>query len=845
VRSARVLDDDQTTGRRTVELELTRLSPWDKIALFGQTQPPVPRLRLPATDFTVHTVAEDVSTAFPPPLGLGTSWNPQLAFQVGAAVAGEIRAAGAGLVREMPAPIPLEDPRLGRNEHRYAEDPLLCAKLAALHTAGLRGPDDEQLLTAPVMWWGENADTNPRESFNLRLVHEHQLTVYRACFELGGAVGAVLSLERFGNTPAMATFLVAEIVRTWSGDDAVVWFETKTPPPRGVAVHALRMDVDGFLGPWDVRTELAEGHHAGTVPDQRLALAARRILTLRQRLGSTGRHAVRVDRRLHRRLARQAARESIVLLRNDGLLPLLTSAGLRVAVLGPQGTELAKELETRVEVVRHGTGADRVRLTAADNDVRLDLELEMTEWRPGHFTLQAGDLHMTAELQSDGTLLAGDVSAGIYLTMDRSDHTISTTTDRARATPLRCETIVDGAGHAAELARNVDIVVLAVGDNPTTGDTRSQSRRTLDLPAQQQRLVREVRAANANTVLVVLSPHPYALAWEDDYLPAILWSVPGGRNGARAMAEILFGEQAPAGRLPQTWYRGNEDVTSEPDRDAVAGEWTYMYTRRKPLYPFGHGLTYTTFDHGSPRLSGTTLSDDQEIVVSVPVRNTGFRECAEVVQLYTRQLGSAVAQPRKQLRDFQKITLKPQASRTVHFLLRASDLAFWDVIGQRWVVESASHEVCVGRSADDFVGVATITVQGATVHGRKLAAGGVRASAADLTAGIAMVDTDERACPVMWPTRPGAWLGFLRCDTTGVRSWGLVGEHVGNRPVTVHLHAETADGPLLSSITVPPSADRRAVAITAKLSQLPANCDLFVVFAGTGLRLTTITFGVS
>jgi beta-glucosidase len=840
-----VLHDDPTTDRRTVELELTRLSPTDRIALLGQTQPAVPRLRLPATDFTVHAVTEDVSTSFPPPLGLGSSWNPQLAFQVGAAVADEIRAAGAGRLREMPAPVPLEDPRLGRNEHRYAEDPLLCAKLAALHTAGLRGPDADQLLTAPVMWWGENADTNPRESFNLRLIHEHQLTVYRACFELGGAVGAVLSLERFGNTPAMAMFLVGEIVRTWSGDDAVVWFETRTPPPQGVAVHALRMDVDGFLGPWDVRAELTAGHRTGTVPEQRLALAARRILTLRKRLNRVGRHAVRVDRRLHRRLARQAARESIVLLRNDGLLPLLTSAGLRVAVLGPQGTELAKELADRVEVVRHGTGADRVRLTAADNDVQLDLELEMTEWRPGRFTLQAGDLHMTAELQSDGTLLAGDVSAGIYLTMDRSDHSISTTTDRTRATPLRWEVIVDGAAHAAELARNVDIVVLALGDNPASGDNRGQLRRTLDLPAQQQRLVREVRAANANTVLVVLSPHPYALAWEDDYVPAILWSVPGGQTGARAMAEVLFGEQAPSGRLPQTWYRGNEDVTAEPDRDAVAGEWTYMYTRSKPLYPFGHGLTYTTFEHGSPRLSGTTLSDDQEIAISVPVRNAGFRECAEVVQLYTRQLDSAVAQPRMQLRDFQKITLAPQTSRTVHFLLRASDLAFWDVVSQSWVVETGAYEVVIGRSAEDSVGSATITVQGTTLGGRKLAEGGVRASTADLSAGVAMVDTDERACPIVWPTRPGAWLGFRGCDTTGVRSWGLMAAHTGDRPVTVELRADAVDGPLLSSITVPPDADRRGVVITEKVAPPKENCDLFAVFDGPGLRLTTITFGVS
>jgi beta-glucosidase len=842
VRSARVLHDDPATDRRTVELELSRSTPDDKIALLGSAQPAVEQLGLPATDFSVHSTTEDVSTAFPTPLGLGASWNPQLARQVGAAIADEIRAKGAGPIREIPLPVPLEDPRLGRNEHRYAEDPLLCAKLAALHTLGLRGPDEDRLRTAPVMWWGENADTNPRESFNLRLIHEQQLTVFRACFELGGAVGAVFALERFSDASAMATFLVQQVVRTWSGDDAVVWFETRTPPARGAAAHAMRIDVDGFLGPWDVRAELASARRVGAVSEQRLTRAAQRILTLRQRLGSSDRTA-RVERRSQRVLARRAARESIVLLRNDGLLPLLTSSGLRMAVIGPHSGQIVEEMGRRVEVVRHSTGADRVRLTAADIDVRLDLEFEMTEWRPGRYALQAGELRLTAEKQPDGTLLAGELSAGIYLTVDPSDHSISTTTDRSRATPLRFETIVDGAAHAAELARNADIVVLAVGDNPAPDDNRRDLRSTLGLPDQQQRLVREVRAANANSVLVVLSPHPYALDWEDSYVPAILWTVPGGQHVNEAVAEILFGEHAPGGRLPQTWYRTDKDVTSEPDRDIVAGGWTYMYTRHKPLYPFGHGLTYTTFAYGPLRLSGTRLSDDEEIAISVRVRNTGFRECAEVVQFYTRQLTSAVAQPRLQLRDFQKITLPAQSSRTVTFRLRTSDLAFWDVLSQRWAVETATHEVCVGRSSEDFADVATISVHGATLRGRTLADGGVRASTADMSAGIVIVDTDDRACPVMWPTRPGSWLGFLRCDTTGIRSWGLVASHVGDQPVTVRLRADAANGPILSSITMPPTVDRRPVATTAKLPALKEHCDLFVEFAGVGLRLTTITFG--
>ncbi|REH29657.1 beta-glucosidase [Kutzneria buriramensis] len=338
------------------------------------------------------------------------------------------------------------------------------------------------------------------------------------------------------------------------------------------------------------------------------------------------------------------------------------------------------------------------------------------------------------------------------------------------------------------------------------------------------------------------STHPYALDWEDSHLPAILWTVPGGEPTRRAVAEVLFGEQSPAGRLPQTWYRSDSDVTTEPDRDTVAGEWTYMYTRRKPLYAFGHGLTYTSFSYGPLRLSETQLRDDEAVVASIEVRNTGFRKCAEVVQLYTRQLSSAVDQPNKQLRDFQKITLSAQAGRTVNFLLRASDLAFWDVRTHGWVVEAGPHEVCVGRSSEDLVGVATITVHGTTLDGRKLADGPVPASSADLSAGIAIVDTDTDGRPVMSPLRPEAWLGFRRCSTTGAQSWAVVATNTGGRAVTVRLHADSPDGPVLSLLAIPPTVDRRSVTLTAGLPSLPERCDLFVVFADTGLRLTTITF---
>jgi hypothetical protein len=161
------------------------------------------------------------------------------------------------------------------------------------------------------------------------------------------------------------------------------------------------------------------------------------------------------------------------------------------------------------------------------------------------------------------------------------------------------------------------------------------------------------------------------------------------------------------------------------------------------------------------------------------------------------------------------------------------------------LLRNDGHEVCIGRSCDDLVGVATITVHGDTIHGRKLALGDTPASTADMSAGMAIVDTDEQACPVLSPTRPGAWLGFLRCRTSDARSWGVIASNVGERPVAVHLYTEAMDDLPICSVTIPPTVDRRSAAVTAKLPPLPERCDLFVVFAGTGLRLTTITFATS
>jgi len=355
--------------------------------------------------------------------------------------------------------------------------------------------------------------------------------------------------------------------------------------------------------------------------------------------------------------------------------------------------------------------------------------------------------------------------------------------------------------------------------------------------------VRAVRAANPNVVLIVRSSYPYALRWEDTYLPAILWSAHPGQACDRATAEILFGDHAPSGRLPQTWHRGDEDLPPTLDYDLIQGGGTYMYQESEPLYAFGHGLTYSTFEYDDLDLSARVIDAKGSVTVTIRVRNTGFRDCHEVVQLYTRQLNSQVRQPRKVLRDFRKVLIPARGSQTVTFRLRAADLSFWDVTRDTWAVETALHEVFVGGSSAKPAASAVLDVHGRTLPPRLLARTSVKAHGYDESIGLALVDISSETGPVVSAAKDGAWLGLLGYDPSGCRTWSVTASNAGDEPVSVELRAGAPDGRLLGTVLVPPTTDSRRYAV-ATGSLMPADevTDLFVVFPEKGPWITRVAF---
>jgi beta-glucosidase len=525
----------------------------------------------------------------------------------------------------------------------------------------------------------------------------------------------------------------------------------------------------------------------------------------------------------HQALAREAARRSLVLLTHRGLLPLDPARHRRVAVIGPladtvhadwySGT-LPYAVTARTGLVerlgdgavRWCEGAHRVTLRVHGTDEHLTAtddphhapvvigpggpaaHLDMTDWGGGNCVLRAAvtGRHLRVDEQdvlvadspgpngwvvretlrlverADRTVAVRHAATGRYLSVGADGGVRADAAGPDEATGFVVELVSCGETTAAQIAGEADVAIVVLGNHPMVNGRETEDRADLALPAEQEALLKAVHAANPNTVLVVSSSYPYALGWADENLPAVLWSAHGGQEYGHALADVLFGDADPGGRLTQTWYRSAADLPDLFDYDIIANDATYLYYRGAPVYPFGHGHSYTTFGYENLRLSADDVPADGEVTVSVDVVNTGDRPGDEVVQLYTHQLRSRVKQPLRALRGFARVSLAPGERTTVQLPLRAADLAFWDVTSGAMVVEAARHRVMVGRSATDVALSGILTVHGVQIPPRSPAR--LRAVDYDDCYGVILCDESPVAGDTVRATEPAAWLEFHRVD---------------------------------------------------------------------------------
>jgi beta-glucosidase len=262
---------------------------------------------------------------------------------------------------------------------------------------------------------------------------------------------------------------------------------------------------------------------------------------------------------------------------------------------------------------------------------------------------------------------------------------------------------------AVELARQADVAVVCIG---TTGavELEARDRTSLGLPGNQKELVKAVMAANPRTVVVLMSGGPLTVPWLKKNVSAMLQAWWGGEEMGHALADVLFGDVNPAGHLPHTVYASEEQVPPLDEYDVRKG-FTYMYVKGDPLFPFGHGLSYTEFKYSDLTVTPKQLAPDSTATVRVTVENVGQRAGDEVVQLYVRAGESRVSRPARELRGFQRSTLNPGEKETVSFTLPAEKLAFYDVETHRFVVEPGAYDVLVGSSSQDIRLTGRLTVK--------------------------------------------------------------------------------------------------------------------------------------
>jgi beta-glucosidase len=926
-------DPQRPVADRVADL-MDRLEPAEKLGLLHQHQAAVPRLGVgPFRTGTeaLHGVAWlGPATVFPQAVGLATSWNTDLLHAVGVAVGSEVRAfhdkdpAAVGLNVWAPVVNPLRDPRWGRNEEGYSEDPWLTGELATAFGSGLAGDGSGPLQTAPTLkhFLAYNNETDrctTSSSLPARVLREYELPAFEAPLRAGAAVAVMPSYNLVNGRPAHLSPLINDVLRGWSDHELLVVSDAGAPAnlfglqeycPDGATAYAaaLGAGVDSFTqddnDPSGTIQLLEEAVARGLITQQDIDRAAARALTLRIRLGEfdpAGQPTPAPDIvgcQAHRDLAREAARQAFVLLKNEDILPLPADTR-RVAVLGPLADTLqedwysgtlpyqvtaVKALAERLgpDAVEYCEGADRVQFGAAGMSLeaveggvvgltRSSAGFDVFDWGGGACTLRSARTGRYLTVTNDGTLRADHpgpnswvinetfelllvedggcllrhCTTGCYVTGQDDGRIVVTADEQSDATVFEITRIIDGAVLAAAAAARADVAVVVVGNHPLVNGRETEDRVTLDLPAGQKRLVRAVQAGNAQTVLVMSSSYPFSVGWADRDLPAVVWSAHGGQEYGHALADVLCGVVDAGGRLPQTWYRSEADLPDLLDYDIITSDATYQYFRGSPLYPFGHGLSYTTFAYGALEIGSPSIAKDGDVQVTCMVTNTGSRPGHEVVQLYTHQQNSRVKQPLRRLRAIRHLDLAPGESAQVELTVAAADLAIWDVTRDRYWIEPARHSVLIGRSCTDIRLSASVDVLGDPIPDRDLTAAPLPAAAFDEYCGVTLSDARPDRGDAVRSEHPGAWLAFADTDFGGGHAeCRLTVASELAKPAAVELRLDDPyHGPVLATAEIDPTGHRHSwTQLTTALATGSGVHTLYVVFAEAGVFLRELSF---
>ncbi|MFH6993345.1 glycoside hydrolase family 3 C-terminal domain-containing protein [Flavobacterium sp. FlaQc-48] len=625
------------------------------------------------------------TTTFPQAYGLGETWDVDLLQKVANVEGYETRYAfqryhRGGLVVRAPNADIARDPRWGRTEESYGEDAFFNGTMTVAFVKGLQGNNSKYWQTASLMKHflansNEDGRTYTSSDFDERLWREYYALPFQMGVVEGGSRAYMAAYNKVNGIPAMVHPMLKNITQKEWGQNGIICtdggaFKLLLSDHKYYAdkylgaAAAIKAGINQFLDEFTEGVYGALSH--GYLKEKDIDAVIRGDYRVMIQLGmldvsdenpyaKIGTEKDTIDpwkTEVHKKIALEATQKSIVLLKNDsGLLPLQKDKLKTIAVIGLHADEV------------------------------------LLDWYSGT------PPYTISPLQGIKNKLGSNVEI------------------------LYAKNNIDGK--AVSIAKKADVVIVIAGNHPVCNagwadcPVPSEGKEAVDrqsLTLEQEDLIKLVYQANPKTIVALISSFPYAINWTQDHVPAIVHMTQNSQETGTALADVLFGDYNPAGRLTQTWVRDITDLPELLDYNIRNGR-TYMYFKGKPLYAFGYGLSYTTFKYNAVETNSENSTKNGEIKVTVSVTNTGNKDGDEVIQLYVKQLNSKVERPEKELKAFQRVFFKAGETKNVSLTLKAKDLEYWNTAKQQFELENNSIEIQIGSTSDNIHQTKKITVK--------------------------------------------------------------------------------------------------------------------------------------
>ena len=653
---------------------LSKMTLDEKISQCSSDIPAIERLGIPAYMWyteALHGVLAWKCTSFPQNIAMGATWDPDLMFDVATAISNEARALKNSGQREVmmfsPTVNIARDPRWGRNEECYSEDPFLLSEMARMYVRGMQGNDKKYLKTVCTVKHFIANNVEQRREFiqsyiNEKDLREYYMPAYKVCLADEEAAGVMTALNGLNGIPCSGhSWLIKDVLRgEWGFKGYVVadWhavsgmynnmkYVHSFPEASALAIKAT-CDQECFRPKASLMVKhLKTAIEKGLIKEEELDQSVARLLRIRFLTGDfdpieqTPWHDITenvLECDAHKKLALKAARKSIVLLKNENILPLKQDVN-SVAVIGPFANRCWLGIYS---------GYPQSKVTPLDG------------------------IKQITSAQINYAEGCGVTDAINRLKMDE----------------------------AVEAARKSEVAIVFVGNDASTA-TENNDRESLGLPGGQQQLIEEVLKVNKNTIVVLIPSGPTTIGPSQDKARAIVCAWANGQEQGHAIADILWGKYNPGGKLNSTWFKNDDDMPDMYDYNIHHGR-TYMYYKGQPLYPFGYGLSYTTFKISNLKFDRKILKSHERLKVSVQVSNTGDMDGDEVVQLYIHDVKSSEPVPAKALKGFKRIHVPAGQTREVTMEIPYEAFSHYSMANRGFKVEEGDFEIQVGNSSADI-----------------------------------------------------------------------------------------------------------------------------------------------